>query len=570
MNKLLSILERIDGRGYKAYKELKGNYELGGYTLFIDHVQGDPFASPSKSRIRIPQSEAGFNPRLFSNKVRKIAFEDYICRKFSHAIKAHSRGIRGTGKSGLIHIDAGKQEILERTAVEINKEFIEARFYVGLPARGRRVMGKLCISILSEEIPKIASSSMLSASLELQDLKRFINICEDQDNLREQLKEIKLVSFIANGSILPRRSSISDLPLSRDEAVEFISPPGLETSLNTLHSGSMRGMGIPEGITLIIGGGFHGKSTLLSAIERGIYNHIPGDGREFSVSVDSCVKIRAEEGRSVKKVNISSFISNLPLKKNTEKFSTTNASGSTSQAANIIEALECRSRLLLLDEDTSATNFLIRDSVMQKIVPEVKEPITPFIDQVKNIYNELFTSSVLVMGGSGDYFNVADTVIMMDNYRPILVTEKAKEAINSAMESRTIGSGKNFGGITHRCPVPSSIDPYRGRRVKVRARGLDHIIFGVMDIDLSAVEQIVSPSQVNTISEIIVYALRKDYINGNNTIMDILDLVFSDIEKKGLKILSGHDGHPGSFAYARKFEVAAAINRLRSLQVEQK
>jgi len=174
------------------------------------------------------------------------------------------------------------------------------------------------------------------------------------------------------------------------------------------------------------------------------------------------------------------------------------------------------------------------------------------------------------MGGSGDYFNVADTVIMMDNYRPILVTEKAKEAINSAMESRTIGSGKNFGGITHRCPVPSSIDPYRGRRVKVRARGLDHIIFGAMDIDLSAVEQIVSPSQVNTISEIIVYALGKEYIDGNNTIMDILDLVFSDIEKKGLEILSGHDGHPGSFAYARKFEVAAAINRLRSLQVEQK
>jgi predicted ABC-class ATPase len=381
---------------------------------------------------------------------------------------------------------------------------------------------------------------------------------------------MKLVSFIANGSILPRRSGISDLPLSRQTAVEFISPPELEISLDTLHSGSIRGMGIPEGITLIIGGGFHGKSTLLSAIERGIYNHIPGDGREFSVSVDSCVKIRAEEGRSVKKVNISSFISNLPLKKNTEKFSTTNASGSTSQAANIIEALECRSRLLLLDEDTSATNFLIRDSVMQKIVPKTKEPITPFIDRVKNIYNDLGTSSVLVMGGSGDYFSVADTVIMMDTYRPFLVTEKAKEAINYAAEVRAIESGKNFTGITQRCPIPSSIDPYLGRKVRIRARGLGHIVFGAMDIDLSAVEQIVSTSQVNTVPGIIVYALRKGYIDGINTIMDILDLVFFDIEKKGLDVLSGYDGHPGSFAYARKFEVAAAINRLRSLQIKQK
>ncbi len=570
MEKLVKILEKIDGRGYKAYKEIKGSYRLDDFSLFIDHVQGDPFASPSKLRVRIPQSSAGFDPFLFSNKSRKTALQDYICRQFNSSIQKYSKGIRGTGKSGLIHIDSGRQEILERTSMEVNEGFVEARFYAGLPARGRRVQGKQCISMVSEEIPEIAFSSMLFSSLDQQDLIRFINTSEDQDYLRGQLAGRKLAAFIANGSILPRRSGVSDLPLSRHEAVEFISPPGLEVSLDTLHSGTIKGMGIPEGITIIIGGGFHGKSTLLSAIERGIYNHIPQDGRDYSVSIDSCVKIRAEEGRSVQKVNISPFISNLPLKKDTHKFSTSNASGSTSQAANIIEALECRSGLLLLDEDTSATNFLIRDSVMQKIVPREKEPITPFIDQVKNIYDELGTSSILVMGGSGDYFDVADTVIMMDSYRPVLVTGEAKDAIGAVRDKRVRESGRSLGIITERCPLPQSIDPYRGRKVRVKSRGLDHIQFGSLDIDLSAVEQVVDPSQLNTISDMILYALKMDYINGDNTIMEILDLVFEDISTKSLCILSGYGGHPGSYAFARKFEAAAAINRLRSLKVKQK
>ena len=571
MDRLFKILETIDGRGYKAYKEIKGKYRFEDLTLFIDHVQGDPFATPSRLRVRVSQSFARFDRTLFSNRSRKTALEDYLVRVFSQSIKKYSKGIRGTGKSGLIYIDCGKQEIMERTAVIVNDDFVEARFYLGLPARGRRVLGIQCRNIISEEIIKTALSSLFFRSLDSKDLNRFIDVSEDQDHLRSQLEAKSLVAFIANGSILPRRSGISDLPLSASKAVAFKSPPQLEVSLETIHSGTVRGMGIPQGVTIIIGGGFHGKSTLLSAIERGIYNHIPGDGRDRSVSIDSCVKIRAEEGRSVQKVNISSFISNLPLDKNTEKFSTSNASGSTSQAANIIEALECRAGLLLLDEDTSATNFLIRDTVMQKVVPKEKEPITPFIDQVRNIYEELGTSSILVMGGSGDYFDVADTVIMMDNYTPVLATARAKDAISSFRDKRARESGKTFGRITERCPVPSSIDPYRGKRVKVKSRGLDHIIFGSLDIDLSAVEQITDTSQVNTISDIILHALRMRYINGTNTIMQILDLVFEDIRKNGLDILSGREeGHPGSYAACRKFEAAAAINRIRSLQVKQK
>lgn len=570
MEKLKKIILSLDHRGYKAYKQLKGRYDFGDFILYLDHVQGDPFASPSRLRVRVMQQKAGFYSKLFSNKSRKTALEDYISRAFDRFIKKECSGNRGTGKSGIIAIDSGRQEILERTSCIINPEFVEVRFYAGLPARGRTILGKVCLEMLSCEVPKITRSSMFLHSLDEKEIIRHIELCEDQDYIRNILKEYKLVSFIKNGSILPRRSGISDSPLPVSEAVAFKSPPQFEITLEVPNAGKIIGMGIPRGVTLIIGGGFHGKTTLLKAIERGIYNHIPSDGREYCVTVDSAVKIRAEEGRNIQKVNISPFISNLPFGRDTVKFSTANASGSTSQAANIIEALECGAELLLLDEDTSATNFLIRDEIMQKIVPKNKEPITPFIDQVKNIYKNLGTSSILVMGGSGDYFEVADTVIMMDSYLPFLVTEKAKEIIQDRKDLRTAETPDPFKPITRRVPLPSSINPYRGGRKKVRSRGLDNIIFGFYDIDLSAVEQIVDTSQVNAISDIIIYALGKKYIDGKNTITTALDLVFKDIEKSGLDTISDFRGqHPGSYALPRKFEVAAAVNRLRTLKILQ-
>lgn len=571
MEILKKIISSIDHKGYKAYKQLKGKYDFGDFLLFIDYVQGDPFATPSRLRVRVMQSTAGFEQKLFLNKSRKTALEDYISRAFEKSIKKECRGNRGTGKSGLIFIDSGKQEILQRTSCVINQDFVEVRFYAGLPARGRTILGDHCLEMLTGEIPKITRSSMLEQSLDVREIIRHIEVCEDQDFIRNMLKENRLVSFIRNGSILPRISGISDSPLPNSEAVAFESPPRLEITLEAPNAGKITGMGIPPGVTLIIGGGFHGKTTLLKAVERGIYNHIPSDGREYCVTVDSAVKIRAEEGRNIQKVNISPFISNLPFGRDTIKFSTANASGSTSQAANIIESLECGAELLLLDEDTSATNFLIRDENMQKMVPKNKEPITPFIDQVHNIYQKLGTSSILVMGGSGDYFEVADTVVMMDSYQPFLVTEKARKIIQHRKDIRAKETPDSFEPVTERIPQPSSINPYRRGKKKVKSRGLDNIIFGFHDIDLSAVEQVVDTSQVNAISSIIIYALEKKYIDGKNTLTSVLDKVFKDIEKYGLDTISEFKGqHPGSYALPRKFEVAAALNRLRTLKVMQK
>jgi len=570
MEKLKNILSTIDHKGYKAYKQLEGRYDFEDFTLHIDHVQGDPFASPSRLRARVMQTKAVFSPELFSNSSRKTALEDYISRAFNKSLKQECRGSCGTGKSGLINIDSGGQEILKRTSCMVNSDFVEVRFYAGLPARGRTILGNHCLEMLTGEVPKIVAASMFYRSLDEKEMKKHIQICEDQDYLRGILEENNLVSFIKNGSILPRKSGISDSPLPESEAIAFKSPAQLETTLKAPNAGNIIGMGIPRGVTLIIGGGFHGKTTLLKAIERGIYNHIPSDGREYCITVDSAVKIRAEEGRNIQKVNISPFISNLPFDKDTIKFSTANASGSTSQAANIIEALECGAGLLLLDEDTSATNFLIRDEIMQKMVPKDKEPITPFIDRVKDIYQKLVTSSILVMGGSGDYFEVADTIIMMDCYLPCIVTEKAAELIKERKDIRHIEISDSFSFITSRIPLPSSINPFRGNRKRVKSRGLDNITFGFYSIDLSAVEQIVDPSQVNAVSDIILYALRKKYINGKNILTDIMDMILEDIKKYGLDIISDFKGrHPGSYALPRKFEIAAAINRLRTLKVLQ-
>ncbi len=569
MEKIKKIISSIDRRGYKAYKQLKGSYYFPNFTLHIDYVQGDPFASPSRLRATVDRSVAGFSTDLFNNKSRKIALEDYVSRLFARACKKISRGNRGTGKSGMIIIDSGKQEILQRTSCKVSNKFVEVRFYAGLPARGRIILGNHCIEMLTIEIPEIVISSMIFSNLDEEKIKRHVEVCEDQDYLRSLLKKNKLVSFIKKDSILPRRSGISDSPLPQSEAISFKSPPELEVTLEAPNAGKITGMGIPEGVTLIIGGGFHGKTTLLRAIEKGIYNHVPGDGREYVVTTDSAVKIRAEEGRNIQKVNISPFISNLPFGKETIKFSTANASGSTSQAANIIEALECGSRLLLIDEDTSATNFLIRDEIMQKIVPKDKEPITPFIDRVKEIYRRFGTSSVMVMGGSGDYFEVADNIIMMDCYVPFLITEKAFKVIKERKDTRIIETTLPFNNITRRIPLPSSINPYRGNKKKVKSKGLDNIIFGSYNIDLSAVEQIVDSSQVNAISDILLYALNNKYIDGERTLASILDMVFRDIEMYGLDVIScfKKGRHPGSYALPRKIEVAAAINRLRTLKV---
>jgi predicted ABC-class ATPase len=562
---LRNILTRIDGKGYKAYKDIEGSFDFGTFTLHIDRVQGDPFATPSRLRAHVPLSRTGFPSFLFERRIRRIAFQDLIARRFESIRAKVNKGHRGIGKSGLIHIDSGKQEILERSATLVDAQGVEVRFTVGLPADGRRILGREAITIFFRELPDIIEPSLFYQFYDASESKMHVEVAEDQEAISGQLEKRELVAFVGDMSTLPRKSRVDDRPLTQN-VIPFYYPPELEAEMILPNHGRLNGMGIPKGVTLIVGGGFHGKTTLINALEKGVYAHIPGDGREYVVTIPSAVKIRAEDGRSIEKVDISPFINQLPQGKDTERFSTENASGSTSQAANIIEALEMGAKLILIDEDTSATNFMVRDERMQELVTKDKEPITPFVDKVQQLYRNLGVSTILVMGGSGDYFDVADTVIMMDNYQPRFVTKRAKEIALKHSSTRKNEGGEQFGSVTLRQPLPQSFDASRGRRdVKIDAKGTRTILYGSTTIELSDLEQLVDISQTRAIGLMIHYYC-ENYLDKTQNLREGLTKVMEEVQEKGFDMLNPYK--VGNLAMPRIYELAGAINRMRTLKIK--
>jgi predicted ABC-class ATPase len=567
MNNLKKELSRIDGKGYKAYKDIQGSYDFGKYRLMVDYVQGDPFAAPSKIRYIVPRENTIVEASWFENRQRKTALEDHIARSVAVSIQQNAPRTMGTGKSGMITNDRPGQEVMERTAVKVTKKDITICLSIGLPARGRRVLGQQADKLFFNHLPKILEQSIFS--LDMQVIHQVIVLADQQQAIRNYMVAHQLIAFIADGSVLPRASGISDQPLTGKHVVPFEAPEEMRIEIPIPHrSEPIKGMGIYQGITLIVGGGYHGKSTLLQAIERGVYDHQAGDGREFVLTDPTACKIRAEDGRKVTRVDISPFIQNLPFDKNTTHFSTENASGSTSQAANIVEALEAETRTLLIDEDTSATNFMIRDSRMQELVVKDKEPITPFIDKVKQLKQDYDVSTILVMGGSGDYFEVADTVIMMEQYRPFDVTRKARAIADSHTVNRQQEGGREFGSITNRTPLPSSLDSHKGRKEKAAARGLTRIQYGNTDLELDQVEQLVDPSQTRAIAEILHHMEKKGTLKKKQGLAVLLRQVNQQIDEQGLASFTSFPAqHPGDLARPRMMEIAAAINRLRTLVI---
>lgn len=562
---LASTLRKIEGKGYKAYKQIKGAYKFQNFSLYVDHVQGDPYAAPTRVRVKVDQDVARIPSELFKNRIRKIALEDYLTRVFSHSTRRIAKGFRGSGKSGTISIFSCSQQVIERTCMQINENFVEARFIMGLPARGRRTLGKEAEQMFLKEVPLIVEKSLFYNNLPSEDVLRHVQTIEDAQYIRDHLEEKDLVAFIANNSHLPRRSGVDERPLPTDKVVPFASPSSLEVIFDVPNSGKIKGMGIPKGVTLIVGGGYHGKSTLLDALSVGCYNHIPGDGREWVVTAEDVVKIRAEDGRFISNVDISNFINNLPFGEDTTSFSTLNASGSTSQAANIMEALEVGARVLLIDEDTSATNFMIRDERMQELVSKDKEPITPLVDKIKLLYRDAGVSTVLVMGGSGDYFDVADTVVRLDNYRFFDVSTEVKLISERHKTHRKFEGGEEFGTITPRYPLRDGFNPHKGRsrKLNIKARGLNALTFGRGNIDLSCVEQIVEAGQIRSIGDIMYY-LAKNAFHGGVSLKEALRGVKNKIERGEIDDVLHYQS--GEYSAPRIHEIAAAINRLSSLK----
>ena len=554
-------IQSIDHRGYPAYKQLAGSWDFTDYVLNIDHVQGDPFASPSRLSVQVKGKDAGFSPEWIKTKARRTSFEDRLCRRFYEAAQKVTFKARGSGKSGLIGVSRPGQEILERTAVRagVPGGDILCRFEVGFPANGRTINGGELIRILFDFLPDIVEKALYFHPRDQKDFQEGMELADNQEAIREELREKGFAAFVADGAILPRESGVSQRPMR--EGIPFRSPESCRVTIPLPHGEPVTGMGIRQGITLIVGGAYHGKSTLLQALQLGVYNHIKGDGREYVITDDTAVKIRAEDGRSIRSTDISLFINGLPSRIDCRRFSTENASGSTSQAANTIEAIEAGTRVLLIDEDTCATNFMVRDELMAQVVSREEEPITPFLMKVRGLYEQHQISTILVAGSSGSFFAVADRVIQMDHYLPKDVTRRAKEAASRYPAVLTDES----------CPLPEFARnplPSGGTsdRTKVKASGRDSFSLDRETVDLRGLEQLIDPEQTAALAWSLHF-LRKKGFNGRTSLIQAVTSLQRILETKGLEALSESPRTVPHMAMPRIQEICACVNRWRELRI---
>jgi len=551
----------LDGLGYKAYKALQGkSFSYGSFSVKFEHVQGDSFAQPTRLSVSIEMDKAGFGPSLYSTPTRRLALEDHLLRRVSHFVKTNQIRVNGSGKSGEIQVQIPGQKILKRSGILVEGTKLQLILFAGLPAQGRTILGKECLKIFAEALPPIWHNALLASSFDKNELKRAIENLEDYEFLQVELNKKDWVTFVANGANLPRFSGANDHPLL-DGKILFVAPEGLKTSLELPHAGKIEGMFIPKGITLIVGGGFHGKSTLLCAIQDAVYPHIAGDGRERVATLPSAAKVRAEDGRAVREINLSAFMDNLPGVDSTENFSTQFASGSTSQAVNILEAVETGAKLLLMDEDTCATNFMIRDERMQALVAKCNEPITPFLDRVQEINELLAVSVILVMGGSGDYFDWADHIIAMENFKPREVTNEAKRIVMENPGQRKKETNFFFPPVRERRWDLSKLKFSKGKReVQIRTTGLDMLALGETLIDVRYIEQLSEEGQLVLCGWILKRL--QSILNGNDmSFIEGLQKIFLEIEKKQFNELIPYND--GLQVLPRLAEVMGVLNRIR-------
>ena len=574
-NQLKDALKSIHRKSYPAYKSLRGSYDFGDYILSIDHVQGDPFAAPSSVSVSVPLKSTGFPEKYYQERHCRRALEDALLREFSRQLQMRNFQAKGSGKSGQISTSRPGQEVLERSALQIDtgRNCLTARFLIGFPANGRTINATELEKILFDYLPPIICRSFYYRSWKKEILQKVYELTENQHYIREELEKKKLIAFLADGAILPRMSGVSDTPLKN--AIPFVTPESCRVQMDVPYGEPICGMGIPQGITLIIGGGYHGKSTLLQALEKGVYDHVAGDGREYVITEETALKLRAEDGRSIQNLDLSLFIHDLPNGKDTRSFSTEDASGSTSQAAAVMEGIEAGSHTFLIDEDTSATNFLVRDAFMQQVVHGEKEPITPFIARVWDLYEKSGISTVLVAGSSGAFFHVADHVIQMDAYRPLDVREKVEKLLCQypVAEFETTpfllpeqkrkfwyradkNPAKSFGKSSGK-KTASGRDT---DRIKSKVMGKDGFSIDHQMVDLRYVEQLVDREQTEALAGILKYIMQRQL--GDRPLQSLVEEIWNLLQEHGLAELYQSSASCGS-AMPRKTEIYLMLDRVR-------
>lgn len=563
LNELYLKLERIKGQVYRKYKSLEGAYASSTWTLILDKAQASPKSKPSLFRLRVPYMAAGFPPGLYKDRVQKIALSDYMLRRFEKLCKKISRH-SGCGKSGIFYSDPCGPEILERSAVFFDQNTLELRFRYGLPSEGNRTDPKAFLEALEHAFPKIIKEILTWDTYDEKEVREHLHIFEDQEALRSLLKINHWVAFIPDGAILPRESSFSQRPLK--QAVPFEAPPTIKVTVKLPHKKEISGMPVKEGVTVITGGGFHGKTTLLNAVKMGIYNHIPGDGREYCVSLKDTFKINSEDGRITEGIDISPYIVNLPFHKNSGHFSSLQSSGSTSQAASVVESVRMGAECLLFDEDTSATNFIACDELMKRLIGEKDKTIIPYFETARDLHRSLGVSTMIVIGSLSPILTAADLVLKISEYRVMDLTEEVAEQLqtqrNSNLSQHPI-SQKPFQKTrlvdSESFRIKKRIIPF-----KTKICGHKEIQIATLSLDLYDNEQLTDYGQMKSLLSALLL-FEQMIFKKRFSLEEAVKKLFQQIEAGGIESLCFQKG---GFTEIRALDFAHALNRLRLLKIK--
>ena len=562
-NELYQKLDRIRAQVYRKYKTLEGAYASSTWTLILDKAQVSPKSKPSQLRLRVPYMAAGFPPGLYKDRLQKIPLSDFILRRFEKLCKKISRHT-GSGKSGIFYSDSTGPEILERSAVFFDQNTLELRFRYGLPAEGSRTDPQSFKEALEHAFPKIIKEVLTWDAYDEKEVRDHIHLYEDQEALRNLLKANHWIAFIPDGAILPRESSFSTRPLKN--AIPFQAPDSLRVTVKLPHKKELSGMPLKEGVTVITGGGFHGKTTLLNAVKMGIYNHIPGDGREYCVSLKNTFKINSEDGRITEGVDISAYIVNLPFHKNSSHFSSLQSSGSTSQAASVVESVRMGAQCLLFDEDTSATNFIACDEFMKNLIGEKDKTIIPYFETARDLHRSLGVSTVIVIGSLSPILSAADLVLKISEYRVQNLTPEVAKHLETH-PALTLSQN------------PVSQPPFRKSRLidqesfrikkrvtpfKTKICGHKEIQIATLSLDLYDNEQLSDSGQMKSLLSALLL-FEELIFKKRFSLEDAVRKLFQQIEARGIEALCFEKS---GFTEIRPLDLAHALNRCRLLKIK--
>ena len=554
LQKLEEKIQSLATKRLRDYQKIAGEYVYPGFVLYMDTIPPDPDKTPVRARIRARIADTDLPKVIFKTKEGEIAARDFITREFSDKTVAASQKKHGNGK---FYIDKPGRDMLETSSVVVDDGLIEVRFSIDLPHDKGNIPTYELTELLLKRLPRMVRGSMFFKNIDSEKLTKWIEVYQDAEALRKSLDAAGLVAFVADGSV------IEGIRREEDSRKAFKAPDDLAVTLTAPNRGEIRGMGIPKGLTVIAGWANSGKTTLLTALSYGVYNHLPGDGREYIVTAHDAMFVQTEEGRRVENVDISPFFSGTLNHHKSEEYRIKRARMFDSQAASVMEAVEIGTSLLLLDEDSSSPALIGTDMRMDALMGEEGNPVTTLVDVLPELRDSLNISTVIALSSNGAYLGCADTVIRFDDeYKASNISEEAKRiaAETPSPEPRGATLQKPRG----RQPLRATLDPMEQKtKDKIRPRGIGYVQYGDEFIDMEKVPQLSSSSQARGIARGL--SLLHRLLDRSRTLSDAVDEVVRRVNTVGLDTLSNRC--MGDLAVFRRQELAAAVNRLQDLKM---